>query len=273
MTVVAITNQKGGSGKTTTAVNLAAALAENGKRVLVVDLDAQTSASTWLGVQDDEDALLGVLAGQRALASAVRSTAFTRVDVVPASGALATAERALASEVGAELMLRHAIASLPRDRWDFILLDCPPTLGLLSVAALAASDEVLVPVEAHVMALAGLASLVQTVERVQHRLSPRLRLTAILACRVDSRKNLCQDVIATLRDRFGHKVLQSVVRENVRLAEAPSFSQPITFYDAKSTGADDYRAVAAELLKRSSDVRPRAKPRVGMRSSAAAIGR
>lgn len=250
MKVVAITNQKGGSGKTTTAVNLAAALAEKGKRILVVDLDPQASASTWFGVQDDGNALMDVLTKGGRLVDSVRSTDVERVDVVPASAALANAERALAGEVGAETLLRKALEGLPRNRWDLVLLDCPPSLGLLSVSALAAAEEVLVPVEAHVMALAGLASLTQTVERVRSRLSRKVKLSAILACRVDTRKNLCQDVLSTLRERFGDRVLRSVVRENVRLAEAPSFSEPITVYDGKSSGAHDYRAVADEIMIR-----------------------
>lgn len=249
MKVVAITNQKGGSGKTTTAVNLAAALAEKGRRILVIDLDAQASASMWLGVSDTANSLLGVLAGERDLASAVKPSSCRGVDVVPASPALSGAERALASEVGPELILRRAIETLP-NRWDFVLLDCPPSLGLLSVSALAAADEVLVPVEAHVMALAGLASLTQTIERVRARLHAGVRLGAIVACRVDTRKNLCQDVLSSLRERFGATVLKATVRENVRLAEAPSFAVPITAYDGRSAGAEDYRAVAAEVLKR-----------------------
>jgi chromosome partitioning protein len=253
---MAIINQKGGSGKTTTAVNLAAALAEKGRRILVVDLDAQASASSWLGVSDETNSLLGVLTGESRASVAVRSTDLARVDLLPASPALAGIERTLAGEVGSELIFKQALQRLPQEKWDYVLIDCPPSLGLLSISALAASQHVLVPVEAHVMALAGLASLVQTVDRVRDRLSPNVALSAILPCRVDLRKNLCQDVIASLRERFGKLVLQAVVRENVRLAEAPSFAQPITKYDPKSSGAHDYRAVATEILKRFNGVHP-----------------
>jgi chromosome partitioning protein len=172
------------------------------------------------------------------------------VDLIPSSPWLVGVEKALAAEVGAELVFRRAFEQLPRDRWDYCLLDCPPSLGLLAVAALVTCREVLVPVEAQVMALAGLAALLGTVERVKERLNPELALAGIIACRVDLRKNLAREVISRLRARFGKLVFQAMVRENVRLAEAPSFGKPITTYDPRSTGAEDYRAVAAELLKR-----------------------
>lgn len=250
MKTVAIINQKGGSGKTTTAVCLAAALAESGWRVLVVDLDAQASATSWFGVRDDDNRLLEVLGSEGRLEDMVVSTGVPGVDLAPASHALSGIDRALATEVGAELILRRCLDALPSGRYDLVLLDCPPALGLLSISALAACDEVLVPVEAHVMALSGLASLTHTLDRVRSRLNPAARLSAILACRVDARKNLCLDVVASLRERFSDQVMKTVVRENVRLAEAPSFAAPITVYDSKSVGAEDYRAVATELLER-----------------------
>jgi chromosome partitioning protein len=171
------------------------------------------------------------------------------VDVVPSSTWLASVDKALAGEVGAELLFQKALRRLP-DRWDFVLVDCQPALGLLTVAALAACREALIPVEAHVMALAGLASLMQTVEVVRDRLNPSLEVSAIVACRADTRTRLAQDVEAHLRERFGPLVLKTVVRESVRLAEAPSFAQPITVYDPHGHGAEDYRAVAKELLKK-----------------------
>lgn len=249
MRVFAAVNQKGGSGKTTTAVNLGAALAEKGRRVLVLDLDPQASASAWLGVKDGGKGLLEVFTQGAALAPLVKPTAVPNLEVVPSSSWLLGVERALAGEPGAETILRRAIAKLP-GRWDYVLLDCPPTLGLLAVSALTAADEVLVPVEAHVMALAGLASLTQTVDLVRDRLNPELAIGAILACRVDMRTNLSREVVGSLRDRFKGLVLKTVVRENVRLAEAPSFSQPITTYAPESAGAEDYRSAAAEILSR-----------------------
>ena len=245
---IAITNQKGGSGKTTTAVNLAATLADKGRRVLVMDLDPQASASHWLGVKDGGRALLDVLTGDASLAESVRGTAVQGVDLVPASQWLVGAEKALSTEVGAETLLREHVAALPADRWDYLLMDCPPSLGLLTVNALAAAQEVLVTVEAHIMALAGLAQLTETTRVVQERLNPELAITGILACRVDTRTRHALDIVEHLRGHFGPLVFRSVIRENVRLAECPSFTQPIIAYDHRSTGAWDYRALAKEII-------------------------
>jgi len=244
----AITNQKGGSGKTTTAVNLAAALGEKKKRVLVLDLDPQASASAWLGAPDS-GVLLEVFTEGRALEGCIRPTEAKNVDLVPSSNLLGKVEPALAGEVGAHAILRSALDALPQDRWDFVLADCPPSLGILSVSALVACSEVLVPVEAHALALGGVAALVDTVDKVRKRMNPGLVLSALVACRV-GRNNLSRDVVGQLRSRFGDLVLESVVRENVRLAEAPSYRRPITQYEPASIGAEDYRSVAAELLRR-----------------------
>ena len=249
MRTLAFVNQKGGVGKTTSAVNVAAALAEEGKKVLLLDLDPQGCASAWCGVQADGKGLLEVLSGNGSLSDLVAVSAIPGVGVVPASEWLSSADRSLAGEVGAETILRKAVHRLPK-RWDFLLVDCPPALGLLVVSSLVACREVFVPVEASTMALGGLARLVQTVDRVRERLNPDLRLAHILAVRVDSRTNLARDVVDRLRERFGDLVLETVVRESVRFREAWSFGKPITTYDPKGTGAEDYRAVSHELLTR-----------------------
>jgi len=246
---IAIMNQKGGSGKTTTAVNLAAALGEKGRRVLLLDLDPQASASAWLGVEDGGRGLFEVFASGGKLAELARESTARGVELVPSSSWLVGLEKALASEVGAETLLRKALARLP-ERWDFVLVDCPPSLGLLAVNALAAVEEVLVPVESRTMALRGLADLLRTVEVVRDRLNPELVVSALLACRVDYRTRLSADVVDRLREKFGGLVLRAVVRENVRLAEAPSFQKSIFDYDPSSAGAEDYRAAAGEFLKR-----------------------
>lgn len=245
----AVLNQKGGSGKTTAAVNLAAALGERGTRVLVVDLDPQASASAWFGVTEDGRGLLDVFTGETTLGALVRDTAVENVALVPASQWLVGVERAVAGEPGAETLLRRAVAKLP-PRWDLLFFDCPPSLGLLSVSALVAARHVLVPVEASSLGLAGLASLLQTVERVRDRLNPALDVGAILASRVDTRTNLSRDVVEELRRRFPALMLHATIRESVRLKEAWSFAQPVTRYAASSSGAEDYRAAAAELLTR-----------------------
>jgi chromosome partitioning protein len=257
MRTIAVTNQKGGSGKTTTAVNLAAALGEAGKRTLVIDLDPQASATSWLGTTPDGRGLFAVLAEREPLEGLVVPASARGVDLVPSSPWLVGAERTLTQEPGAEVMLRHAVAQLPA-RWDFLLVDCPPSLGYLAVSALAACREVLVTVEAHVMAMSGLAALLQTVERVHDRLNPELAVSAILVCRV-SRTTHSRDVVERLRKHFGSLVMTTTVRENVRLAEAPSFQAPITSYAPTSHGAEDYRAAAAELDARrpSSPRRPK----------------
>lgn len=245
---LAVLNQKGGSGKTTTTVSLAAGLGERGRKVLVVDLDPQASASSWLGIRDGGRGLLDAFTGNGNLADLVHLTDISGVSVVPSSEWLVSAERALAAEVGAETILRKKLERLP-DSWDYVLLDCPPSLGLLAVNALAAAHEVLVPVEAHVMALAGLAQLLRTVGVVKERLSPHLVVSGILACRVDGRTRHAQDVVEKLRERFGPLVFRTIIRENVKLAEAPSFHKPITLYDSSSAGAQDYRALAGEVMR------------------------
>ena len=249
MKILAVTNQKGGSGKTTTTVNLAAALGEIGRQTLVVDLDPQASASAWLGSKDGGRGLLDVFTNNGSLAALVRESEALGVDLVPSSNWLAGVEKALAGEVGAEMILREALAKLS-EPWDFILLDCPPALGLLTVSALCASHEVLVPVEVSSMAMAGLAGVMQTIDRVRDRLNPDLAVTEVLVCRTDARTNLSREVMERLRERFGKLVMNTVIRENVRLREAWSFAQPVTTYDPRGRGAEDYRAAAAELLER-----------------------
>jgi chromosome partitioning protein len=252
MRTIAIANQKGGSSKTTTCVNLAAALGEQRRRVVVLDLDPQHSATAWFGVQNVEKGIFTVFADNGNLLDIIVPTGLTEVALVPASTWLVGVERALAAEVGAETILRRALAKLDPKAWDYILIDCPPTLGLLTINALAAASELLVSVEAHVMALHGLAQLLQTVDVVQQRLNAELVITGMLACRVDHRTRHAQDVVEELRHRFGNVVYNVVIRENVRLAECPSFAQPITQYAPTSTGAQDYRALAQEVIQQES---------------------
>jgi chromosome partitioning protein len=249
MRALAIANHKGGSGKTTTAVNLSACLAQRSRQVLVIDLDAQASATSWLGCQTADDGLIDVFTGKRSLAALVRPTGVDGLFIVPAGPSLLGAERALAGEVGVETILRSEVLRLPPGQWDYVMMDCPPALGTLTINALTAAGEVLVPVEAHVMALSGLVQLRRTVDLVQQRLNPQLILSGVLACRVDGRTRHAQEVLAELRQHFGATVLRSVIRENVRLAECPSFAQPITRYAPASTGAADYGALADEVIE------------------------
>ena len=249
MRTVAVAMQKGGSGKTTTTVNLAAALAERGKRVLVVDVDPQANATSWFGVRDPGKGVFAALCENGSLSDILVRTGTEGVDLVPSSAWLVGAEKALAGEVGAETLLRRRLRAVA-DSYDAALIDTPPTLGVLTVGALVAADEVLVPVEAHVMALNGLAQLLQTVDAVRERLNEGLRILGVAACRVDMRTRHSQEVVDELRKRFPAETFRTVIRENVRLAEAPSFGQPVTAYDTRSAGAEDHRALAAEVLGR-----------------------
>jgi chromosome partitioning protein len=250
MRTIAILNQKGGTGKTTTAVNLAGCLAEFGHRVLVIDLDAQANATTHYGVRPEGKGVFEAFVDGRPLVELVLETTTKGVDIVPATPWLGQVERLLGGEPGAELILKEAIAALPGDRWDFVIADCPPALGIVAVAALSAVREVIVPVETQTMALSGLAALIQTVDKVKARLNPSIAIAAILPCRAKASTALTQDVLQRLRGRFGPLVLTTSIRENTRLAEAYGHGQPITMYDPRSSGAEDYRAATREVLAR-----------------------
>ncbi len=249
MRTVAIAMQKGGSGKTTTAVNLAAALAEAGQRVLLVDVDPQANATSWYNVRDAGKGMFACLCENARIDSITTNTGTDRVDVAPASTWLVGAERALAAEVGAETLLRRRLRDVA-SRYDVALIDTPPTLGILTVAALVAADQVLIPVAAHVLALNGLAQLRETIDTVRDRLNDKLEVLGIVPSRLDARTRHGVEVVAELRKRFPAETFATAIRENVRLAEAPSFGQPITAYDTKSAGAEDYRALAGEVLAR-----------------------
>lgn len=243
---VAVANQKGGVGKTTTVVNLGAALAERGHRVLVIDLDPQANASNWLDAVD-ASALYNVFEKGEPLEGAVRPTAVPNLDLVPSSSWMTRAERNASTQAGAEMILRQAVEELPGDRWDTVLMDCPPALGLLCYSALAACDEVLIPVQTRVMPLAGLVALSQTIDTVKVRLNRRLRLSAVLACQVDRRTALSREIVEVLQERFGEQLMHAMIRESVRVAEAPGHRLPVTMYAPDSAAAADYRSAAAEF--------------------------
>ena len=249
MSVLAIVNQKGGVGKTTTAINLGAALAALERRILLVDCDPQGNATRGLGQVAGEPHLYHVLAGEAAAADAVRPTGFPHLDLLPANRDLVGVEVEFVGLESWELRLRGALEPL-LSSYDTILLDCPPSLGHLTVLALAAADSVLVPLQAEYFALEGVSELVSTVRRVQSGLNTRLEISGILLTMFDDRTNLSRDVAQELRRHFPSQVFETIVPRNVRLAEAPSHGLSILQYDIKSRGAEAYLALAREFLRR-----------------------
>ena len=247
--IYALANQKGGVGKTTTAINLAACLAEAGQRALVVDLDPQANATSGLGARANGVSSYDLLDGAP-LAELTRPTRFPNLDLVPAKPDLAGAVVELARRDDADRYLAEALAGAT-DAWDFVFLDCPPSLGPLTVNALAAADRVLVPVQAEYYALEGLAQLVESVDLIRVRLNPRLRIGGVLLTMVDGRTRLSAEVSDEVRRHFGELVFSTVVPRSVRLAEAPSHGLPAIAYDRRSPGADAYWKVAMELVDRS----------------------
>ena len=247
--IYALANQKGGVGKTTTAINLAACLAEAGQRALVIDLDPQANATPGLGARANGVSSYDLLDGAP-LAELTRPTRFPNLDLVPAKPDLAGAVVELARRDDADRYLAEALAGAT-DRWDFVFLDGPPSLGPLTVNALAAADRVLVPVQAEYYALEGLAQLVESVDLIRVRLNPRLRIGGVLLTMVDGRTRLAAEVSDEVRRHFGELVFSTVVPRSVRLAEAPSHGLPAIAYDRRSPGADAYWKVAMELVDRS----------------------
>ncbi len=250
--VITIANQKGGVGKTTTAVNLAASLAAAEKRTLLVDGDPQGNATSGVGITRDQmaltvyDALIGAAPIVDVL---VRGVQFTHLDVAPATPDLAGAEIELVDHRSRELAMRDALAPV-RDQYDFILIDCPPSLGLITVNMLAAADTILIPLQCEYYALEGISQLLNTVHLLQRGLNEQLAIEGVILTMYDARLNLSRQVAADAREYFGPKVFQTVVPRNVRLAEAPSFGKPILLYDVASIGAQAYMSIAKELIDR-----------------------
>ena len=246
--VIAVANQKGGVGKTTTAVNLGACLAELGYRTLVVDLDPQGNASTGLGinVRALDSSMYDVLLADTPLEDCIEGSSVRNLFVAPASLDLAGAEIELVPAFSRELKLRNALATV-HDQYDFVLIDCPPSLGLLTVNALAAASEVLVPIQCEYYALEGLGQLLRNVELVQKNLNPTLEVSAIVLVMYDARTKLADQVALEVREHFGEKVCRQIVPRTVRLSEAPSFGQPIITFDPSSRGSIAYRQLAKEV--------------------------
>ncbi len=248
--VIAIANQKGGVGKTTTAINLGASLAVAEKRTLVVDIDPQGNATSGLGIEQGESlpTIYDVLLGDRSAKEAVMSEVhFPFLDLIPSTRDLVGAEIELVQAPQRERILRNALEPL-RQSYDYILVDCPPSLGLLTLNTLTAADSVLIPIQCEFYALEGLSQLLNTVRLVQRGLNPALDIEGVLLTMFDRRLNLSRQVAAEAREYFGNNVYRTAIPRNVRLAEAPSFGQPIVLYDVLSQGAQAYLALAKEVL-------------------------
>ena len=247
--IVAIANQKGGVGKTTTAVNLSSCLAVAEKRTLLIDVDPQANATSGVGVDPRQldRSTYDVIINQENIENVILSTKVPNLDLVPAHINLVGAEVELIQVIARERILRDAIQSI-RNKYDYVFIDCPPSLGILTLNALTAADSVLIPIQCEYYALEGLSQLLNTVKLVQKHLNKQLEINGVLLTMYDNRLNLCNQVADEVRKFFKEKVYQTVIARNVRLSEAPSFGLPIILYDATSTGAENYMKLAEEIL-------------------------
>jgi chromosome partitioning protein len=248
--IIAIANQKGGVGKTTTSVNLSACLAYLGKKVLLIDIDPQGNATSGVGISKGETSscIYDVLIDDEDVKKVIQQTKVENLYVIPATISLAGAEIELVSTISREVRLKHALEDIKSD-YDYIIIDCPPSLGLLTINALTASDAVIIPVQCEYYALEGLSQLLSTVRLVQKHLNPSLTIDGVLLTMLDARTNLGLQVIEEVKKYFQDKVYKTIIPRNVRLSEAPSFGEPIIIYDPKSRGAEVYLELAREVIK------------------------
>ena len=249
--VIAITNQKGGVGKSTTTINLSACLAEKGQKVLAIDLDPQGNTTSGFGVDKEslETTLYDLLLGEMSPDEVIQKNVVEGVDLIGSTTDLSGAEIELISKDNREYLLKGIIDS-KRGEYDFIILDCPPSLNMMTINALTAANSVIVPIQCEYYALEGLSQLLYTINLVKERLNPDIEIEGVVLTMYDARTNLSAEVVENVRKNVDKNIYKVVIPRNVRLAEAPSFGQPITLYDSKSSGADSYRRLAMEVMRR-----------------------
>lgn len=257
MRIIALANQKGGVAKTTTTVNLGACLAQLGKKVLLIDLDPQGNLSSWLGKQAEnpKKSMYDVFLGEAEIKDILENSCVEGLEIAPARADLIGVERTFANEVGRDTILKKKLFPLV-EQYDYTMFDCPPSLGLITINALAAVREIFVPVETKILALNGLVTLLNTIYMVRDRLNPVLEVTGIIACMFDSRTTLSNEVVQRIRIRFQDTVFKTIIRESTRLAECPISGLPITLYAPDSIGAEDYMNLAREVINGEKSTHP-----------------
>lgn len=249
--VIAVTNQKGGVGKTTTSINLSAALAENGKKVLIIDIDPQGNSTSGYGIDKNqvENSVYELMLGECSIQDCIIEDVIDGVSLIASKINLAAAEIDLIGVERKEFLLKNEVDYIKED-YDYIILDCPPSLNTLTVNAMTTSDSVLVPIQCEYYALEGLSQLIYTVNLVKERLNPRLAMEGVVFTMYDSRTNLSAQVVENVKSNLRQHIFKTIIPRNIRLAEAPSYGMPITVYEPKSSGAESYRALAKEILSR-----------------------